>query len=80
MIVYQKKTYLPEKGLWVSTVAHDMAIGAGRSSETMVFKGDKDGVQDYGEQYFEGHGFIQDEKTLDGFHERIVEKMRGRKE
>ena len=70
------KTYIPERGVWVSTVAFDTEIGYGRCAETMVFKGDEKGITDYAELYFESHGYCTNEETLRKEHERIVEGIR----
>ena len=71
------KTYIPEKRVWVSTVAYDEEIGFGRCAETMVFKGDEGGITDWGELYFESHGYTTDEEELKKRHEEIVRKIRG---
>ena len=47
------KTFLPEKKVWVSTVAYDEEIGFNRCAETIVFKGDETGITDWDELYFE---------------------------
>ncbi len=70
------KTYIPEKKVWVSTVAWDIPIGADRCAETMVFRGDEKGITDFNELYFESHGCETDEKALRKKHERIVEAIR----
>mgnify|MGYP007013801660 CR=1 FL=1 len=70
------KTYIPEKRVWVSTVAYDKEIGFNRCAETMVFKGDKDGITDWSELYYEDHGHTTDEKELRKRHEEIVRKIR----
>ena len=70
------KTYIPEKGVWVSTVAYDCEIGFGRKSETMVFRGDESGITDFTDLYFESHGYETDPERLRKEHERIVEGIR----
>ena len=70
------KTYIPEKGVWVSTVAYDEEIGFGRCAETMVFKGDESGITDWSELYFESHGYITDKEGLKKRHEEIVREIR----
>ena len=77
MMVVDLKTFIPEKGVWVSTVAHDMPIGIDRCAETMVFRGDKDGITDwYDELYFESHGYTTDREVLRKAHERIVDEIK----
>ena len=75
------KTYIPEKGVWVSTVAWNMRIGLTRNSETMVFPGNERGITDYGTViYSKSHGFIEDTgeyiKWLKKKHNEIVEKIK----
>lgn len=70
------KTYIPEKGVWVSTVAWDVPIGVDRCAETMVFRGDEKGITDYSDLYFESHGWETDERVLRKEHERIVEAIK----
>ena len=70
------KTYIPEKKVWVSTVACDEEIGFNRCAETMVFKGDESGITDWSELYFESHGYVTDEEKLRKRHEEIVRKIR----
>ena len=69
------KTYIPNRKLWVSTVAYNMIIGAGRTSETMAFSGSEKGIEDYEELYFESHGSEGNEKTLKKEHRRIVKLL-----
>jgi len=73
------KTYIPERKVWVSTVAWDIPIGADRCAETMVFRGDEEGITDWSELYFESHGWETDENVLRKEHERIVEAIRSGK-
>ena len=70
------KTYIPEKKVWVSTVACDEEIGFNRCAETMVFKGDENGITDWSELYFESHRYVTDEEELRKRHEEIVRKIR----
>ena len=70
------KTYIPEKGVWVSTVAYDREIGWDRKAETMVFRGDENGITSTAELYFESHGHTTDPAALKREHERIVERIR----
>jgi len=70
------KTYIPEKKVWVSTVACDEEIGFNRCAETMVFKGDENGITDWGELFFESHEYTTDEEELKKRHEEIVRKIR----
>jgi len=70
------KTYIPEKRVWVSTVAYDKEISINRCAETMVFKGDENGITDWSELYYEDHGRTTDEKELKRRHEEIVRKIR----
>jgi len=71
-MIFDKKTYIPEKGVWVSTVAWNYNIGLDRSSETMVFKGDEEGIEDYTDFYMESHGHTYSKDTLTRAHKRIV--------
>ena len=70
------KTYIPELGVWVSTVAFDGLIGLDRVSETMVFRGNEKGITDYGELYFEPHGYTTDKEKLERRHKEIVEAIK----
>ena len=70
------KTYIPEKKVWVSTIAYDKEIGFDRCAETMVFKGDENGITDWSELFFESHGYITDEEELKRKHEEIVRGIR----
>jgi len=70
------KTYIEEKGVWVSTVAHDMEIGLNRCAETMVFRGDSESIKDWTEVYFESHGYETNEEVLRSLHEEIVRKIK----
>ena len=70
------KTFLPEKKVWVSTVAYDEEIGFNGCAETIVFKGDETGITDWDELYFESHGYTTDEKELRKRHEEIVAAIR----
>ena len=76
MLLYEKKTFIPEKGVEVSTVSHDMDIGYGRCAETMVFPANENGPTDYSEVFFESHQYITNKETLDAIHERIVNEQR----
>ena len=73
-ILYHFKTYIPKTGVWVSTVAWDMRIGGGRTSETMVFKGDEKDIIDWSDIDFESLGYIQNETVLMRKHNEMVEK------
>jgi len=70
------KTYIPEKKVWVSTIAYDEEIGFNRCAETMVFKGDENGITDWSELYFESHGYTTDEEELKKRHKEIVRVIR----
>jgi len=70
------KTYIPEKKVWVSTIAYDEEIGFGRCAETMVFKGDENGITDWSELFFVSHGYTTDEEELKKRHEEIVRRIR----
>ena len=70
------KTYLPKIGVWVSTVAWNMEIGVGRYAETMVFRGNKEGITDWRYMYFESHGYTTDKEILTKEHNRIVEGIK----
>lgn len=70
------KTYIPELGVWVSTVAYNTLIGPDRCAETMVFKGDENGITDWSELYFESHGCITDPEELKKRHDRIVKLIK----
>ena len=70
------KTFVKEKGVWVSTVAHKIEIGMGRTSETMVFKGNEKEITNWLEVYFESHGYETREALLKKEHERIVNGIR----
>jgi len=73
------KTYIPEKKVWVSTVAWNVPIGPDRCAETMVFWGDERGIMSYDELYFESHGFETDPEVLKREHERIVRNIKSGK-
>ena len=70
------KTYISEKKVWVSTIACDEEIGFNRCAETMVFKGDENGITDWSELFFESHGRITDGEELKKRHEEIVRMIR----
>jgi len=70
------KTFISERGVWVSTVAWDQPIGYDRCSETMVFRGDEKGITDNRILYFESHGYTAEESILKERHERIVESIK----
>jgi len=70
------KTFIPERKVWVSTVAWDIPIGMDRCAETMVFRGNKDEITDYSELYFMPHGYCTDEEKLRKEHERIVKGIK----
>jgi len=70
------KTYIPEKKVWVSTIAYNTLIGFDRVSETMVFRGDEEGITDYTPLYFESHGMETDPEVLKKKHEEIVRKIK----
>jgi len=70
------KTYIPEKKVWVSTVAYDIPIGDDRCAETMVFRGNEKGITDWEELYFESHGMETDPEILRKKHEEIVRKIK----
>ena len=69
------KTYIPEKRVWVSTVAYDKEISINRCAETIVLKGNEKGITDR-MLYYESHGHTTDEKELKKRHEEIVRKIR----
>jgi len=75
-MLVQIKTFIPEQNVWVSTVAYTQEIGLNRTSETMVFKGNAEGITDYSELYFESHSYIQDKALLKRLHEQIVSKIK----
>ena len=58
------KTYIPERRVWISTVACDEEVGFNRCAETMVFKGDENGITDWSELSLESHGYTTDEEEL----------------
>ncbi|MCS7387213.1 MAG: hypothetical protein NDF55_10890 [archaeon GB-1867-005] len=60
----------------MSTVAWDVEIGFGRCAETMVFKGNEQGITDWKELYFESHGHCTDYNELKKRHDEIVQKIR----
>jgi len=70
------KTYIPEKGVWISTVAWNAPINLEGNAETMVFRGDEEGITDWCELYYEPHGWTFDRELLRKKHEEIVEKIR----
>lgn len=70
------KTYIPEKSVWVSTVAYDEEIAPDSYAETMVFKGNRDGITDWSELYYKSHGYIIDREELRRRHEEIVWAIR----
>lgn len=75
-LLVHHKTFIPEKGLWVSTVSYDYEIGLDRCAETMVFKGNKDEITDYEDLHFESHGHETDKDVLKKEHDRIVEYVK----
>lgn len=75
-VIYERKTYIPEKGLHVSTISHSHDIGMDRCAETMVFAGNEEGPTSFEDLYFEGHGYETDSNVLDKAHERIVEEQK----
>ena len=70
------KTFIPEKNVWVSTVAWDIEIGVGRKAESMIFKGNKDGITDWEGLYFESHGYTTNKEVLEKLHRKIVESVK----
>ena len=77
-LIYQKKTFLPERGVWVSTVSWDMDIGYGRCAETMVFEGDEEDITDYSDLDSESLGYRTETILLDEAHEYMVQKWRNK--
>ena len=70
------KTYIPEKKVWVSTVAYNREISLNTCAETIVVKGNESGITDWDALYYESHGRITDEEELKKRHEEIVKKIR----
>ena len=73
------KTYIPELGVVVSTVAWSGEIGYRRSAETMVFKGNIEEIVDWNELYMESHGYCTDVCELCREHCRIVKEIKSGK-
>ena len=76
---FKKQTFIPEKNVLVSTVAHATEIGYGRTSETMVFKARSPEDWDGDELDFKSHGYEQDPTKLTEAHEAIVKKWKMKK-
>jgi len=74
LVKYQ--TYIPEKKVWVSTVAYPFPIGVDRCAETMVFRGNESGITDWDDLYFESHGYETDPEVLKKKHDDIVRRIR----
>lgn len=82
--VFDRKTFLPDKGVLVSTVAYDFPIGAdGRNAETMVFPARSAAntvegweVVSWLEMAMRSHGFVTDPRVLAEEHERMVRDVR----
>ena len=70
------RNYVPEKGVWVVTVAYNREIGPNTCAETIVLKGNENGITDQNMLYYESHGRTTDEKELRKRHEEIVRKIR----
>lgn len=76
-IIFQLLTHIPERGLVVSTVNHDMEIGWKRTAETMVFPANESGeIADFTEVRCDSHGIQPSEETLKSEHERICAEVR----
>mgnify|MGYP000008669223 CR=1 FL=1 len=75
-MIVNLKTFIPEEGVWVSTVAWDMPIGLHRCAESMVFSGNQEEITSWEELYFESHGYCTDEEILREEHERIVKGIK----
>lgn len=73
------KTYIPEKGVWVSTAGLCFPIGFDRLAETAVFKGDENGITDWNELHLVPHGYTIDEEFLKREHDRIVREIKAGK-
>lgn len=44
--IFDLKTYIPEKKVWVSTIAFNIPINSAGNSETAVFPGDEKNITD----------------------------------
>lgn len=74
---YERKTFVREKGVVVSTVNHDLMIGWDYTAETLVFPADGLGnIAEFRELYGETHGINPSKEELDAAHERIVRGIR----
>lgn len=79
-ILYKRVTYIPEKGLWVSTVIFpkDLVFSDGDNVDvicgvTEVFKGNKDKVE-YSEQV--RTTYINKRSDASAVHRSVVEEMK----
>ena len=70
------RNYVPEKEVWVVTVAYNREICPNTCAETVVLKGNENGITDQNMLYYESHGHTTDEKELRKRHEEIVRKIR----
>ena len=68
------KTYVPQKKLWVLTVAYDTIIGVNRTAETMVYRGNEREITNYDELDFEDLGCFPPEEYLKERHQLMVQK------
>jgi len=71
----QYKTYIPEKKVWVSTIAWNKLIGKDWKSETSIFQGDENGVTDWTPLYLEPHGLCTDKEILKEKHKEVIRKL-----
>lgn len=75
--VFDRKTYIPERSVVVSTIARSYVIGLGRTAETMIFPANPDGrIADFSEIWADSHGMYPDEESLTAAHARIVAGVR----
>lgn len=79
-LLYRRVTYIPEKGIWVSTVVFpkNIVFSDGEDSATIcgvtdVFKGNRDRVKDWIPIHSEYINRITDAKTI---HRSVVEDMK----
>ncbi len=75
--IFDKKTYVPERKVTVSTVGYNRLMGAHRTAETTVFAASDDGeVVDWAALYIEGHGMYPSGERLEVEHMRVVAGIR----
>lgn len=74
--IFDLKTYIPEKRVWVLTVAFNIPINPAGNTETAVFPGNEKGITDWGDLYMEYHGFVKKKEILKKKHQEIVEKIK----